>query len=117
MRARIKVTDLTIEQWMWLCSNLPEAREFSPGSIRMCVELELTGQADPIHVEMPPREFVTLIEKVSQVEEGETFSVETAGSSAPITTYGPGTETLTEAGGCLVDLISGWCTTHRRYEG
>lgn len=67
MRTTIKVADLSLAQWAWLNLNLPESREFSPDDVRMCVTLELTAEQSPIHVEMPPREFVVLVERLRLV--------------------------------------------------
>lgn len=67
MRTTIKVADLSLAQWAWLNLNLPESREFSPDDVRMCVTLELTAEQSPIHVEMPPREFVVMVERLRQV--------------------------------------------------
>lgn len=68
MRTRIKVTDLSPAQWAWLEINVPPRCHFEPSDVRMCVEFELTSQTDPVHVEMPPRAFVGLLERLATVE-------------------------------------------------
>ncbi len=90
MRTRIKVSDLSLEQWDWLQTNIPPRCHFEPNDVRMCVELELSAEMSPLHVEMPPRAFVTLIERLSQV--GGTCVK--PGCDKPVvqrSMYGPGT--------------------------
>lgn len=70
MRTRIKVADLSLAQWAWLNKNLPADQVFAPGDVRMCVELEITAEQAPIHVELPARAFIVLIERLAQVDEG-----------------------------------------------
>lgn len=67
MRTTIQVGDLTPEQWAWLQANLPPTREFAPDAVRMCVILFGENVGEETHVEMPPREFVALIERLSKV--------------------------------------------------
>lgn len=69
MRTTIKVEDLSLAQWDWLKDHLPESREFGPNTVRMCVEFDLSGRYEiPRHVEMPPREFVVLVNTLAKVE-------------------------------------------------
>jgi hypothetical protein len=68
MRTRIRVTDLTLNQWDWLQDNLPASQEFGPDDVRMCVEFELTAELSPRHVEMPPRMFVALMTTLARLE-------------------------------------------------
>ncbi len=68
MRTRIKVADLTLNQWDWLQDNLPDSVEFGADDVRMCVEFELTSEMSPRHLELPPRAFVALISNLARLE-------------------------------------------------
>lgn len=65
MRTKIKVTDLDLSQWDYIQTHLERAYRFAPGMPRVCVEFELTGQLDPVHVEMPVREFMLFVEELN----------------------------------------------------
>jgi hypothetical protein len=71
MRVRIKVADLSFNQWEWLQKNIPERQEFRPEDVRVCVELELTGQVDPIHREMTVLRFMGLMNRLARVERAQ----------------------------------------------
>ncbi|AAT36793.1 Pas45 [Actinoplanes phage phiAsp2] len=71
MRTRIKVKDLTVNQWDWLQDNLPDGHQFGPDDVRMCVEFELTAEMSPRHAEMPPRAFVALIGNLARLERAQ----------------------------------------------
>ena len=68
MHVKIKVKDLSLNQWRWLEANLPVNREFEPGDIRVCVELEASPMMTFSHVEMPVREFLDLLNTLAQLE-------------------------------------------------
>lgn len=68
MRVRIKVADLSLNQWAWLQENLPASYEIPEHAVRVCVELELTGQTNPIHREMSVRKFMFLMSTLDRVD-------------------------------------------------
>jgi hypothetical protein len=76
MRVRIKVADLSFNQWEWLQKNIPEGQEFRPEDVRVCVELELTGQVDPIHREMTVLRFMGLMNRLARVERAQAAPTE-----------------------------------------
>jgi hypothetical protein len=62
MRARIKITDLSPEQWEHLTTRVPVGeREFLPGMPRACVEFELTPDLNTLHIEMDTVELAGLM--------------------------------------------------------
>lgn len=65
MRTKIKVTDLDLSQWDHVQTQLQRAYRFADGAPRVCVEFELTGEMDPVHVEMPVREFMLFLEELN----------------------------------------------------
>jgi hypothetical protein len=68
MRARIKVTDLSLGQWDHLQDNLPERYDIPDGAVRVCVEFELDPQMNTRHVEMPVRAFMALMTRLQEVQ-------------------------------------------------
>lgn len=78
MYTNIKVKNLDLAQWDWIQTTLNRTYRFAPGAPRVCVEFELTGQLDPVHVEMPVREFMLFLEELETKGQGEypTFPID-----------------------------------------
>jgi len=67
MRTKIEVGNLTQGQFDWLKENIPGARDIPEGTPRMCVVFVGPGDNLDGHVELPPREFVAVIELLARI--------------------------------------------------
>jgi len=68
MRARIKVTDLSLAQWDHVQDQLQETYDIADGAVRVCVEFELDPQMNTRHVEMPVRVFVGFLTRLARIQ-------------------------------------------------
>lgn len=71
MHTNIKVKNLDLAQWDYIQTQLQRTFRFADGAPRVCVEFELTGQLDPVHVEMPVREFMLFLEELNAQQRHE----------------------------------------------
>ncbi len=69
MRARVKITDLSLEQWDRLQTRLRTEYDIQPGAATVCTVWELTPELSERHVEMPVQDFATLMTELAMVAE------------------------------------------------
>ena len=79
MRTKIEVGNLTQGQFDWLKENIPGYRRIPQGTPRMCVVFVGPGKELDGHVELPPREFVTVIERLAQITRAAETLAEASG--------------------------------------
>jgi len=63
MRTRIKVTDLTEQQWRTIQESVQTGYDFPAGTARACVVFELAPMVER-HIEMPMVELATLLDSL-----------------------------------------------------
>lgn len=95
MRTKIEVGDLTQGQFDWLKENIPGARDIPEGTPRMCVVFVGPGKERDGHVELPPREFVAVIERLARITRTAELLAEVPGAGidgGPAVECSPGCE-------------------------
>lgn len=68
MHTKIKVKDLSLVQWDWIQTHLVRDYEFTPETVRVCVEFELTPDFNLTRVELPVRAFMHLMNQLQGIE-------------------------------------------------